>query len=561
MHCKPYLSVRPRSLRSLALLLTALSPCLFPAQRAAAQAAPVKTFYVNSTVDGTDAQPGDGICTTGQTTPGGAPQCTLRAAIDEANSDSGANTPYAVFVPAGTYFLTVSEACRVNGFASNGIPLCVSGNVQILGAAQSTVMLDSGQQDSVMIVTSTATACLSHLTIQHGKNMYIGGGILDNGSLTVQNVTFNSNTYDDGSAIQNIDGSLLTIVGCTFTNNAGTVIQFHGGGTDSVSIDTSYFANNTASNAAVFEVLGTNNNAPGPLIISNSTIVNNTASADYLIYAGALTMTNTTVTGNTIGNSTLISAATTIFNNVTISNNTGKPYVDTSGLTLSNSIIDSGNGQPDLCGPLTDLGHNIIGNLGCSTGSVSSTTQIGVDPMLSMLEIDGGSVPTMTPLTGSPALAGGSTASPGGNASGACTALDENGSPRGVSAICSIGAAEPLRGLQLNHITPTVGGAGGNITMVLTGSGFDPATTVALHRSGQTDLAPQAALVSQDATAISAGFSLTGVALGSYDVVITTSTGSITLPASFNVAAPTSNVVQSYLSGPSRIRPGRPPLP
>ncbi len=42
---------------------------------------------VNSTGDGADADPGDGVCATGGVTPGGARECTLRAAIEEANAD------------------------------------------------------------------------------------------------------------------------------------------------------------------------------------------------------------------------------------------------------------------------------------------------------------------------------------------------------------------------------------------------------------------------------------------------------------------------------------------
>ncbi len=45
----------------------------------------VEAFGVNSTGDGTDLTPGDGRCTTGGTNALGQPECTLRAAIEEAN--------------------------------------------------------------------------------------------------------------------------------------------------------------------------------------------------------------------------------------------------------------------------------------------------------------------------------------------------------------------------------------------------------------------------------------------------------------------------------------------
>jgi CSLREA domain-containing protein len=74
------------------LWLTVFAACWFlPAAWAA-------SFTVNSTADAVDAKPGDGICATATGT------CTLRAAIQEANALTGADT---VIVPAGTYILTI----------------------------------------------------------------------------------------------------------------------------------------------------------------------------------------------------------------------------------------------------------------------------------------------------------------------------------------------------------------------------------------------------------------------------------------------------------------------
>src|SRR5262245_17972100 len=56
-------------------------------------------FTVNSTVDRADASPGDGVCRT--TTAG---ECTLRAALQEANSSPGPDT---ITLPAGVYALQI----------------------------------------------------------------------------------------------------------------------------------------------------------------------------------------------------------------------------------------------------------------------------------------------------------------------------------------------------------------------------------------------------------------------------------------------------------------------
>ena len=49
------------------------------------------TMVVNSTGDASDASPGDGVCFTGGTNFDGDPECTLRAAIEEANALAGAD--------------------------------------------------------------------------------------------------------------------------------------------------------------------------------------------------------------------------------------------------------------------------------------------------------------------------------------------------------------------------------------------------------------------------------------------------------------------------------------
>jgi len=62
-------------------------------------------FVVNSTVDAVDISPGDGVCAALVDRVG--PACTLRAAIQEANTLAGIDT---IIVPEGTYTLTIGGA-------------------------------------------------------------------------------------------------------------------------------------------------------------------------------------------------------------------------------------------------------------------------------------------------------------------------------------------------------------------------------------------------------------------------------------------------------------------
>lgn len=64
--------------------------------------APNHSFVVNSTGDAADANPADGSCDTGQTVSGGAAECTLRAAIQEANAGGGGTITFNLAAPDTT---------------------------------------------------------------------------------------------------------------------------------------------------------------------------------------------------------------------------------------------------------------------------------------------------------------------------------------------------------------------------------------------------------------------------------------------------------------------------
>src|SRR5207247_8812698 len=76
----------PMVRRSLSTALLAAGLVLLPAAAAALD------FFVNSTDDVLDAYPGDGDCFTGRVIPGAhgpVRECTLRAAVQEANGAPG----------------------------------------------------------------------------------------------------------------------------------------------------------------------------------------------------------------------------------------------------------------------------------------------------------------------------------------------------------------------------------------------------------------------------------------------------------------------------------------
>jgi CSLREA domain-containing protein len=103
------------------------------------------------TTDASDLIPGDGSCNSG------SDQCTLRAAIQEANALAGADV---ISVPVGTYMLT----------STLGI-LNVTSDVLINGVLSTTTIVDGGDNSSngvflISVSGITPTVTLSNLTIR-----------------------------------------------------------------------------------------------------------------------------------------------------------------------------------------------------------------------------------------------------------------------------------------------------------------------------------------------------------------------------------------------------------
>jgi CSLREA domain-containing protein len=93
-------------------------------------------FAVDSTVDEIDAAPGDGNCIS---TPSG--QCTLRAAIMEANALAGDDT---INLPAGIYTLTLAGVNEDAGLTGD---LDITSTVTIEGAGAESTVIDANALD------------------------------------------------------------------------------------------------------------------------------------------------------------------------------------------------------------------------------------------------------------------------------------------------------------------------------------------------------------------------------------------------------------------------------
>lgn len=173
-----------------------------------------ETFQVNSTVDAVDASPGDGECLTS------AGACTLRAAIQEANAFLGLDT---IRVPSGVYRLTLAGT---EDAAASG-DLDITEAVSIDGVGPSKSVVDGNGIDRVFEVLASASGVtLRGLTIRNGRPPTgDGGGLLNGGSTTLEDVTFSRNSapgFGGGVAVPATASSNFVDGVNFFENRAGT---------------------------------------------------------------------------------------------------------------------------------------------------------------------------------------------------------------------------------------------------------------------------------------------------------------------------------------------------
>jgi CSLREA domain-containing protein len=194
------------------------------------------TVTVNSTADLRDALPGNGVCEA----TAGAGNCTLRAAIDEANATVGS---VAVNVAPGTYELTRSGNDDTN---ANG-DLDVTGKVSLTPQGAVTIetgVCATGVQDRIFHVLGGSLSILS-ATLQGGQSPAGGGAVLvAGGSFGMTFGTVRSNAaIGNGGGIDVTAGTVTLNFSTVSGNKSGGI----GGGVHVASGATANITNSTLS--------------------------------------------------------------------------------------------------------------------------------------------------------------------------------------------------------------------------------------------------------------------------------------------------------------------------
>jgi predicted outer membrane repeat protein len=352
-----------------------------------------------------------------------------------------------------------------------------SGNIAGIGGFGGAIANGSG---SLSVVDST---------FNNNSAVNGGGAIVINNGASIVNSTFSNNSAPLGGAIENSLAN-LTVGNCVFDNNSSS---FGGGAIaalGSTNIFNSTFSNNTAPGAKSFGGAVYFESAGTPLILTESTLFNNSSTFDggaaYFV-DGPVTLRNLTISGNSARNNgggiviteTVQTPTTAILNNVTITNNLADSDNDGKGdgggifraagtAQVQNSIIagnfdtpgNAGGGtkNPDCSGAFSSQGHNLIGrNDGCSgfingaNGDKAGAGANPINPLLGGLANNGGPTRTHALFLGSPAVDAGNPLTPGGGGF-TCAGTDQRGIPRPQGAACDIGAVER----HMGEVTPVV---------------------------------------------------------------------------------------------------------
>ncbi len=411
------------------------------------------------------------VNTTSDSSPSGDHLCSLREAINNANSlvdttggDCGLGEQI-LFSVSGTITLNSTLPAIQAGISIDGSGQCIT--------------IDGASTYQVLSVNTDASLSLIDLTIANGTTNATGGGVSNSGTLAVSNCTFSADSAGVGGGIENL-GS-LTVTDSTFSNNTGFI-----GGAINIDSGIATVTNSTFSDGGQ----AINNSAT--LTVTNSSFLNNTASfgdGGGIFNADILTVSNSTFSGNT----TTIGGGGAIFNNqtMTVTNSTfsgnsgigGGAIANQGSGSITNSTfsgnsassgdgggISAGDGTLRVTGSLfargpsggncsqtiTDGGYNISDDASCGftgTGVNGKTLGDNVNPLLDPngLQNNGGPTETIALQATSPAI--------DAELITLCPSTDQRGTRRpdredlGVTPACDSGAFE--YGNVLPTPTPT----------------------------------------------------------------------------------------------------------
>lgn len=398
-------------------------------------------FIVNSSGDTVDANVGNGVCADS------SGQCTLRAAVMEANASAGPHT-----ISVAYAFIELFTGSVGNNFDSSG-DLDIASNITITGTAtQPTALVNP--IDRVFDVLSGGNLSLTNIKVTlSGISIQSGGGVrVDNGgSFTGTRIVVVNNIAAAGGGIYiNRAESFRLFSSAIIHNNAR---DGNGGGLFFRDAQDAQVVNSTiAGNMASFTFNGASMPGGGVYVLANHN--NFTSDVEFI---------HSTIAGNTagVGGGLFISKQNDQTTPVMRLHNT---IVGDNLATVNNPNCYVTIGQSAAV--LVEFtGRSLFGSSDPACGLPAIAQVVVEDPMLGLLDDgipDNTKPPMMRLANGSPAINLATSCDP------ATGGLDQHGGTRPRGPACDVGAHEVPTGITGTlDLFPDGGGPGSSFSITV----------------------------------------------------------------------------------------------
>jgi CSLREA domain-containing protein len=240
-------------------------------------------------------------------------RCSLREAVLAANSQTsvdtcrGTRSNGTINLPRGRYVLSIAGRHEDAGRTGD---LDFGGAITLRGASRGSTVIDANGIDRAIDILPGANVRLTGLTITGGYSdpstgdAESGGGVLNDGTLTLQDSTVTANYAGDGGGGIASNGT-LTVVGSTFDQNGA----FEGAGgiaaTGPVEVRDSRITNNTSGGEVGSKPhrddpsVAAGIDSRQPLTLVRSLVSHNAGHGEWAV--GGVTMRGGTIRDSTIG--------------------------------------------------------------------------------------------------------------------------------------------------------------------------------------------------------------------------------------------------------------------
>jgi uncharacterized protein YjdB len=250
--------------------------------------------------------------------------------------------------------------------------LTLGKSVTVQGPGAGVITVDGNNAAAVFTVSAEVT--LSGLTIQHGHDGSLGGGITNLGTLTVTGCTLVSNSGGGGGGIYNFGGT-LTVADSTISNNSGGGL---GGGLGSSGGTMTVTGSTLSGNSGSSGILN-----GGTLTLTDSTLSNN-GDLGGIINNGMATVTGSIFSGNHGGGIANFGTATvtgSTFSGNSGGNIGGGGILNDGSLTLTDSTLSgnhaaTGGGIFNYTGTVTMTNCTLSGNSDIGIATVNGTLTV-----------------------------------------------------------------------------------------------------------------------------------------------------------------------------------------